>query len=558
MGNQKLDSQMNTALGVSSEIRAKSQNLNVGYDREEQRWELIVKHSGNLERLSGEGIVVEELIAGYAIVTLPESLIPAFSELEEIEYIEKPKRIYPQVQQALMVSCFESVFADTGTEGGNLSGEGVYVAVIDSGIDYTLPVFRNADGTTKIDFLMDQSTMKEYTAAQIDANLREGEGVGRLSVDVTGHGTAVASIAVQGAPGSRLIVVKLDVANQISYPSTTALLRAFTYVVQKSVAQGRPTAINLSFGNTYGSHDGTSLVERFLDNVSEIGRTVICVGSGNEGASAGHFSKRILQAENIEFAVGNYEGGLSLQIWKMYPDQYEIEVISPAGDRYIIREQEEVQNIILGQNRLLIYNGGPQPYRTKEEIYIDFLPVETYLEEGIWNIRITPVKVVNGNVQMYLPAEAVRSGSTRFLQPNPEATLTIPSTALRVITVGAYQPFFGAYADFSGRGYAMNASDISEGLSKPDLVAPGVGIRVQGVQGEETVSGTSYATPFVTAASALLMEWGIVKGNDPYLYGEKVKAYLISGARQLRGYEMWPNNMAGWGALCVADSFPEI
>ena len=574
MGNQKLDSQLNTALGVSEQIRSGSQNLNVGYEGRERRWELIVKHSGDLTRLSGDGVTVEELIAGYAIVTLPERLIPAFSELEEVEYIEKPKRIYPQVQEALAVSCFEPAFSGTGIEGGALSGEGVYVAVIDSGIDYTLPIFRNTDGTTKIDFLWDQSKQPdmemqerppegfavgvEYTAEQIDASMKEGGGVSRLSVDVTGHGTAVASIAAQGAPGSRLIVVKLDVANQISYPSTTALLRAFTYVVQKAAVQGRPVAINLSFGNTYGSHDGTSLVERFLDNVSEIGRSVICVGSGNEGASAGHFSKKILQEETIELAVGNYEATLSLQIWKMFADRYEIEVISPAGEGYVIRQQEEVQNIVLGQTRLLIYNGGPQPYRTKEEIYIDFLPTETYLEEGIWNIRITPVRVVNGNVQMYLPSEVVRSSATRFLQPNPEATLTIPSTALRVITVGAYQPFFDAYADFSGRGYVMNASDISEGLSKPDLVAPGVGIRVQGAQGEETVSGTSYATPFVTAACALLMEWGIVKGYDPFLYGEKVKAYLISGARQLRGYETWPNDMVGWGALCVADSFPII
>ncbi len=572
MENQKLDNQLNVALGVSQQLREGSEELGTGYDSEERRWELIVKYSGDLARLSGEGITVEELIAGYAIVTLPERLIPAFSQLEEVEYIEKPKRIFPQIQAALSASCFEPVFSETQMDGGALSGEGVYVAVIDSGIDYTLPVFLNADGTTRIDFLWDQGKQVdsafseqppegfavgvEYTKEQINANLVQGEEAPRLSVDVTGHGTAVSSIVAQGAPGSRFIIVKLDVTNQVSYPSTTSLLRAFTYVARKADALGRPVAVNLSYGNTYGPHDGTSLTERFLDNLSEIGRNVICVGSGNEGASAGHFSRRVVQEERVEFAVGDYEASLSLQIWKMYADRYEIEIFAPSGEGYVIQRREDVQDVVLEESRLLIFHGGPQPYRTKEEIYIDFQPMGNYINRGVWQIRLTPQRVVSGNVQMYMPSEVVRSGGTRFLLPNPEATLTVPSTAEKVITVGAYQTFFGAYADFSGRGYVMNAADISEGLAKPDIAAPGVEIRVQGTQGEETVSGTSYATPFVTAASALLMEWGIVKGNDAYLYGEKVKAYLIAGARQLRGFESWPNDMVGWGALCVADSIP--
>nr|MBQ8252762.1 S8 family peptidase [Lachnospiraceae bacterium] len=486
--------------------------------------------------------------------------------------IEKPKRIFPQVQTALNVSCFTPVFSGerTGTEA--LSGKGVYVAVIDSGIDYTLPVFRNADGTTRIDFLWDQGKVAdsalleappegfavgvEYTGAQINENLAQGPGAPRLTVDVTGHGTAVSSIIAQAAPESRFIIVKLDVANQASYPSTTSLLRALTYVVKLAVREGHPVAVNLSYGNTYGPHDGTSLTERFLDNLSEIGRNVICVGSGNEGASAGHFSKTIMNEERIAFTVGDYEATLSLQIWKNYADRYSIEMISPAGETYVIRRVEEVQDVVLEQTRLLIFGGGPQPYRTKEEIYIDFQPLGNYIDRGVWQIKMTPQKIVNGRVQMYMPSEVVRSGGTRFLLPNPDATLTIPSTAQKVITVGAYQTLFGAYADFSGRGYAMNAVNIGEGLAKPDIVAPGVGIRVQGTQGPETVSGTSYATPFVTAASALMMEWGIEKGNDAYLYGEKVKAYLIAGARQLRGFESWPNDMAGWGALCLADSIP--
>lgn len=572
-----MENQLNLALGVSEEQRMESGNLSTGFEPESKRWELIVKYSGDLKRYETEEITVEELIAGYAIVTLPQQMIPLFSQIEEIEFIEKPKRVFAQVEMSLEASCFEQVLNPrTGEEG--LRGEGVYIAIIDSGIDYTLQAFRDAAGNTKIDWLWDQgqkarsdfpgkvpegfSVGTEFSREEINAELRNGGDAGELSEDRSGHGTGVAYIAAQGAPESRFIIVKLDTENQDSYPATTSLMRAFTYVVRKAVSAGKPVAVNLSFGNTYGSHDGTSLLERFIDDISEIGRNVICIGSGNEGASGGHYSARVLSEEDVEFAVGNYETELSLQIWKNYVDLYEITIVSPGGASYTIQQQSgdgAAQQGMLERTKLLIYKGDPQPYRTKEEVYIDFIPAtpaQRYIDSGIWQIRLQPQRIVNGTIQMYLPSEVVRSSATRFLFPNPEATLTIPSTTQKAVTVGAYQVRFGAYADFSGRGYAMNATDIGSGLTKPDLLAPGVNVRVRTSEGEVNVSGTSYATPFVTAAAALLMEWGIVKGNDPFLYGEKVKAYLIRGAEQLTGYEVWPNDMAGWGALCVEDSIP--
>ncbi len=578
MENQKLENQLNLALGVNEQERIESGNLSTGFEPSSGRWELVVKYSGNLKRYETEEITVEELIAGYAIVTLPQEMLEVFSQIEEIEYIEKPKRVFPQVETALAASCFEALLKAPQNK-GPVRGEGVYIAVIDSGIDYKLPAFRDADGSTKIDWLWDQGLRKtaqipgrvpqgfavgtEFTREEINADLKKEEGAGRLSVDWSGHGTGVAYIAAQGAPESRFIIVKLDTENQESYPATTSLMRAFTYVVRKAVSAGKPVAVNLSFGNTYGSHDGTSLLERFIDDISEIGQNVICIGSGNEGASGGHFSDVVSSEREVEFAVGNYERELSLQIWKNYADLYAITIISPGGAAYEVAGQAEdgaVQQVSLEQTKLLIYSGPPQPYRTKEEIYIDFIPRgsgERYINAGVWRVNLRPQRVVNGKIQMYLPSETVRSSATRFLFPNPEATLTIPSTAQKVITVGAYQVRFGAYADFSGRGFALNATDIGAGLTKPDLLAPGVNVRIRTGEGEINVSGTSYATPFVTAASALLMEWGIVKGNDPFLYGEKVKAYLIRGAKRLPGYEIWPNDMAGWGMLCAADSFPK-
>ena len=569
MANQKLEDQLSLALDTPAQMREKSDNLDTGYAPSENTWELIVKYNGNLDRLTG-GIRVEPLIAGYAIVTIPENLIGAFSRMEEIEFIEKPKKLYPQVTAGLGASCFYPLLQPVS--GKALSGQGVYMAILDSGIDYIDPMFRYADGTTKIAWLWDQGkradaekgekppqgffTGVEYSRKMLNANLQKNSE--RLTTDVTGHGTNVAKIAVQGAPESELIVVKLDTARG-TYPSTVSLLRAFTYVAKKAQAENMPVAINLSYGNTYGAHDGSSLLERFIDNITEVGRNVICIGAGNEGASAGHFAGKLSENEiqRISFAMGTYERSFSLQLWKWYADRMDISIMSPAGEQYLIRNQNaggEAQQAVMEQTQLLIFSGRPQPYRKREEVYIDFIPVETYLNTGIWTIEITPRRIANGELRLYMPSAVVRSENTRFLLPSPAQTLTIPSSAQKVITVGAYNAYVRSYAAFSGRGDA--GSDRAEN-SKPDLAAPGVNIRIGEGEGGAVVSGTSYATPFVTAAAALLMEYGIVQGNDPFLYGEKVKAYLHAGARQLPGYDIWPNDQVGWGALCVSESLPE-
>ena len=153
---------------------------------------------------------------------------------------------------------------------------------------------------------------------------------------------------------------------------------------------------------------------------------------------------------------------------------------------------------------------------------------------------------------MWLPSEDVLKRATRFGSPTPDISLTIPSAAADVITVGAYDSRYLTYADFSGRGFTRVTNQV-----KPDLAAPGVAVEtVQAGGGYGPVTGTSFATPFVSGGAALLMEWGIVRGNDPYLYGEKLKAYLRKGARPLPGFTQYPNSQVGYGALCVRNSLP--
>ena len=243
---------------------------------------------------------------------------------------------------------------------------------------------------------------------------------------------------------------------------------------------------------------------------------------------------------------------------------FRIRLQSPGGEEAELTTniQGGKYTLRLEQTRILVYLGEPLPYAVAQEIYLDMIPAEgSYINAGIWTIRLEPVVTVTGQYYLYLPAGSGIGESTGFYRATPQVTLTIPSTAAKVITVGAYDQVYDSYADFSGRGYADSTRTIgvaAAGLTKPDLVAPGVNIQAPDVYGSFLpVTGTSFATPIVSGAAALLMEWGIVQGNDPFLYGEKIKAYLRKGARPLRGEREYPNDRVGYGRLCVADSLPQ-
>lgn len=580
--SQKLENLLNLALDADQGERERSEELDVGYDKEENVWELIVKYSGTLEAVRQTARSVTELLNGYAVIVIEEERIGQLAQLPEVEFIEKPKKLYFQTDVGRQVSCIDIV-QDMPL---SLRGKGTLIGIVDSGIDYENAEFRNEDGTTRIVSLWDQSVNgrppagylagTEYTREQIDAALAtEDKEVRRQMVktsDVSGHGTAVAGIAAGNgrgsegrrfrgaAPEAELIIVKMGAPREGGFPRTTELMRGVDYIVRKAVELRRPVAINISFGNTYGSHDGTSLVERFLNDIADMWKNVICIGSGNEGASAGHVSGKVRRqiSETVELAVQQREPALSIQIWKSYVDEMGVSVISPSGRQAgPFYEFLGAQRYILGDTELLIYYGEPKPYSVKQEIYLSLLPGKQYIESGVWKIVLTPGRIVDGEYQMWLPTQSSLNMGTAFLQPNSMSTLTIPSTASLAVTVAAYDARTFSYADFSGRGSAGMYE--GENVLKPDIAAPGVRVTapVPG-GGYQSFSGTSFAAPFVTGSAALLMEWGIVRGNDPYLYGEKVKAYLRKGAKQLAGYERWPNALLGYGALCVRDSLPGL
>lgn len=611
MQNEKIENLLNLALEATSREREKSLQLEVGYDVTERTWEVIVKFVGTTEQLNRllnenfpqdyDHITVTNLQNEYAILILPEQIVEAVASLPQIEYMEKPKRLSFTVDSGKRASCISPLQTGAGQNGNlpageaavnrrNLSGRGVLVAVIDSGIDYAHPDFRNPDGTTRILALWDQtipagrppagySLGTEFDREVINLALNQPTEALRNAIcpsrDISGHGTHVAGIAAGNgrasdghyrgvAYESDLLIVKLGTAREEGFPRTTELMQAVDYCIRKAVALNRPIALNLSFGNNYGSHSGTSLIETFLDDISNFGRSVIITGSGNEGNTAVHTAGRMTlgQESVVELAVSSYETTVNVQIWKSYADEAAITLVSPGG-RSVgpIRSVQGAQRFTLEQTEILFYYGMPSPYSPFQEIYFELLPVGEYIDSGIWEIRLLPQRIALGNYNMWLPSGGVLNAGTGFLYPVEETTLTIPSTASKVLTVGAYDARFNQPAAFSGRGYTRETNQV-----KPDLVAPGVEITSCAPGGGyATRSGTSMATPFVTGSAALMMQWGIVGGNDSYLYGEKIKAYLIRGARPLGGIFApddgrervgYPNPQLGWGTLCLADSLP--
>lgn len=581
MNDQKIENLLNLALDASQEEREKSEILETGYDAKERRWEVIIRYSGPLDA-DERGWQAVYLSGGYAILTVPQRDIALLASLPQVEYIEMPKRLYFSLDEGRAASCISAV----QTPEMGLFGEGILVAVIDSGVDYFHPDFRNEDGSTRIVALWDQTEQPggaqggqppqgfylgaEYTREDIDqalsAKSREESYAIVPERDAGGHGTQVLGIAAGNgrasggrfrgvAPRSDILVVKLGVPRAGGFPRTTELMQALEYVMRKAETLGMPVAVNLSFGNVYGSHRGTSLLETYMDMLALRGRNVIVAGTGNEGNAGGHVSGRLRmgQTQEISFLIDEFETSMNQQIWKDYADEYRITVIHPNGQTAgPFGREVGASRYRLGQTELLVYFGTPSPYQSRQEIFIDFLPADTYLDSGVWRIVLEPQRIVTGEYDLWMLDSRGRNFGTRFLQPTPDTTVTIPATAARVIAAGAYDARRNAYASFSGRGWPDESF-----LIRPDLVAPGVDITTTAAQGGYvSVTGTSFAAPFVTGAAALLMQWGIVQGNDPYLYGEKVRAYLRKGARQLPGFEKWPNNQAGYGALCVRDSIP--
>jgi len=534
--------------------------------------EVIVKYTGDIARVGQAlGADVEVLGEGFAIITLEAQDIDKLAAFPEIVSVERPKIVTQSLYESLNEACVLPVQQET--KYGKLTGKGVLVAILDSGVDFRHPDFRNNDGTSRIVYMWDQTGEgsppkgfvhgTEYTAEQLNAALA---GSSPLAIETLlgsmSHGTAVAGAAAGNgrtsdgrnkgaAPEAGIIVVRLGETGRQSFARTTELMRAVKYVVDKAVEMNMPLCVNISYGTNDGPHRGTSLFAEYLDAMSQVWKSAFVVAMGNEGAAGHHYMGVLSQNEtrDIQFFLQSAQASAYLTIWKNFADIMTFELIAPNGhSNGVLSTSNMDTNVVVGNTQVIGVYGQPTHYNPDQNIYYRLQTSNGRLMEGIWTLRVSAGAITDGRLDVWLPTSQEVTENTAFVTPTPDGTLTIPSTAWGAVSVGAYDHARGSIADFSGRGMIAGEN------IKPDVVAPGVDIVApMAGGGYDSFTGTSIAAPIVTGCAALMMQWGIVLGNDPFLYGQRVKAFLRLGAARDTDIE-YPNVQWGYGRVCLRAS----
>lgn len=467
-----------------------------------------------------------------------------------------------------------------------LRGSGVLVGIIDTGIDYTNPVFLRVDGTSKIIELWDQSIDSEdrypegtyfgtiYTNDQINQALTSDNPFETVpSRDEIGHGTMLAGIA-SGAeseennfsgvvPDSELVIVKLKQAKPIireisaipldvpAYQEND-IIWGVQYVISVARRLRRPVAICIGLGSSQGAHDGSGILGTVLTVGADFPGVTICVSAGNEGNMRRHFFGTIDQDigyQTVELSVAENEGDFAMELWGAAPDTYSIDITSPSGE-YIPRISEGLRI-----SREISFVFAPTVIQLDYNMIGSMVGDELILlrfrrpAAGVWTFQVYGRGDLPGSFHIWLPMGNFISPDTYFVQSNPYTTITSPGNALLPITVTAYNPVTSILYLNASKGYTR-VNEI-----KPELAAPGVNIAAPDLEhGFTTVTGTGAAAAHTTGIAAMFLEWGIVKGNYPGIDTGEVKEFLIRGAKQSPRLQ-YPNRDWGFGAIDIFNVF---
>lgn len=515
-------------------------------------YEVIVKYNGNILSLEEElGVSVEILSPIYAIITAQnEEQINNLLSYPQIEYVEKPFILQTQDSQS-----FSSTGITNFKNRSGLTGKGTILGIIDSGIDYTLPAFKDNSGKSKILYYWDQSIAGNPPEGFKEGTLYTNEDINNainnqvfIPISPTStHGTHVAGICSQIANEANIIAVRVGNRSTDTFSRSTEFMRAIKFILDKALELKMPVAINVSYGSNEGSHRGLSLFEQYIDDMCLFWKNNIVVAAGNNRNKGGHKSIRLTkEIQEVEFVIGESEPILNINIWPNFADDFSVHLVNPSNQstQSISLTSGEVRNQV-GSTRIKGYFYPIAPYSLTRRVTFQ-LTSSSFITPGIWKIVFIPNEIVSGDINIYLPTSEGLSRDTRFLTPTTELTVTVPGTASRVITVGSYNSRTDIVSVFSGEG------DINSCVFKPDILAPGEDI-VSFLPGGNTgaLSGTSMATPHVTGVCSLFLQWGIVNNNDQFLYSAKLKALLLKSARRT-GNLIYPNNSRGYGFLNLA------
>lgn len=467
----------------------------------------------------------------------------------------------------------------------SLKGQGVFVAVIDTGIRYQDAAFFGSDQKTRIYSIWDQTGTDgappegflygtEYTRQRINEAL-ESEEPERVvpQRDTNGHGTFLASVAcgsgdlaadfTGAAPEAELIVVKLKPAKQALrdfyfIPQQTEtyaesdIMTAVSYANRIAQRENRPLVIFLGLGNNNGSHTGSGPLAEFLGAVGAQRHRAAVVAAGNEANNRHHFfgrSDSMLTPLKVEINVPEQMNGFYAEFWALAPDLFSVVVQSPTGEKLpksadqIIRSQSYTF-LFEGTTLNIDYHEGGRG-RRDQLIWLHFANVP----RGIWTILVYPWNIINGYFHVWLPMAGMLERDVYFLTPDPEVTLTAPSDAVIPMTAGGYHAANGALYLESGRGY--NA----DGSVKPDFLAPAVGVQGKDLRGGYTTrTGTSAAAAITAGACAQVLEWAVTRGNGIGINSVDIQNFLIRGAARESG-QTYPTPEYGFGKLDVYRAF---
>lgn len=516
----------------------------------------------------------------------------------------------------------------------NLTGRGVLLGFLDTGIRYRLPAFLNEDGTTRIAAVWDQTAIQsdadpdnkiempmdgmvaddtempadgmaaddtemptddmaaddtkmpdseqkkkfrapegfyygvEYTREDINENLRENGPL--LFTDEDGHGTKMISAAcgydrtngfVGAAKDADIAVVKLKQCKQymrefysigddvLCYQETDVML-ALSYLDQLASKLGKPLVICIALGTTMGSHDGSSLLDGYLDILARKRNRCVVIGGGNEGNTSGHYEGNLFPSysgiknyDEMELLIGDGEPGFYMEIWGQIPGVYTISLTSPGGETipeipYRLGQSLEF-GFIYSESRVVIDYVPVDLGNGQELITLRFIrPVP-----GIWKIRIFAGNG-EGIVHSWLPLRQFLKSETYFLRPSPYETITEPAYSRATLAVSSYNSADQSFYLNSGRGFSIDGSIV------PSIAAPGV--LVPTVMGAET--GSSMAAAITAGAAADFMQWAVVEGRDITINTQSIKNYFIRGATR-RKELYYPSREWGYGTLNLEGVF---
>ncbi len=469
----------------------------------------------------------------------------------------------------------------------SLTGTGVTMVFIDTGIDYTNPVFKDADGNSRILAIWDQTIQSgtppeglvfgsEYTRNDINEALRAEDPYTVVpSRDLNGHGSAMAGVAagssidggrtyLGAAPGVDIVVVKLKeckdflrqyylIADGVPAYAENDIMLAVEYASRFAVPFRRPVVICIGLGTNMGDHAGSSALDRYLTMVGSERNIGVVVCGGNEGNTAHHFMGVLQKTnrysegnyQNVEIRVGANEPGFYLELWGSVPDLLSIYVRSPGGEtipRTSVRVGESITySFIYERTKISMYTVLVEESSGEELTIMRFIAPT----EGIWTIQVRAEgSIYNGIFHMWLPIRQFLTQPIYFLEPTPYVTLTEPSLAHNIIVASTYNDSNNSFYIESGRGFSRTGAIV------PDFAAPGVNIST--IYG--TRSGSSLSAAITSGAVAQFLQWAVVELNRPYVTTNEIRNYLIRGAERESDFS-YPNREWGYGRLNIVGTF---